>query len=287
MTKIACIGEAMIELSMAGNDARIGVAGDTLNTAIYLQRTAPQIEVDYITCLGDDPFSARIMDFIADADIGTSGIASLPNASPGLYAITTTPDGERSFTYWRNTSAARRLFEDGDFSLLHAYDAVYLSGISMAILPNSVRMNLLAWLDTSDVTLIYDSNYRPLLWEDGPTAQAITTAMWQRANVLLPSIDDEMLLFDETAEQVTARFLNATGTGALKRGPQGPVSLGATVTQPYAPAAKVVDTTAAGDSFNGGYLAAHFSGQTQAEALLAGHNLAAKVVQHRGAIIRP
>jgi len=46
-----------------------------------------------------------------------------------------------------------------------------------------------------------------------------------------------------------------------------------------------VDTTAAGDSFNGGYLAALFSGQSQAQALRSGHDLAAQVVQHRGAII--
>ena len=64
MTSIACIGEAMIELSMAGDDAQLGVAGDTLNTAIYLHRAAPGITVDYVTCLGDDPFSARIHDFI-------------------------------------------------------------------------------------------------------------------------------------------------------------------------------------------------------------------------------
>ncbi|MGC1494234.1 MAG: sugar kinase [Sulfitobacter sp.] len=285
MTKIACIGEAMIELSMAGDDAQVGVAGDTLNTAIYLRRTAPALLVDYMTCLGDDPFSARIQSFIADQGIGTSAILQIPHKSPGLYAITTTADGERSFTYWRNTSAARQLFSDGDFDRLATYDAVYLSGISLAILPHEVRIALLEWLEKSSITVIYDSNYRPRLWDSVEHARQITTAMWQRADVALPSIDDEMALFDETDAQVTDRFSQHKSTGALKRGADGPLSLGETVEQNYPAATHVVDTTAAGDSFNGSYLGAYLTGQDQAAALMSGHMLAAKVVQHRGAII--
>ncbi len=102
---------------------------------------------------------------------------------------------------------------------------------------------------------------------------------------MLPSIDDEMALYEQSASEVETRFLTLSGTGALKRGPEGPLSLGEAVSQEYEPAAKVVDTTAAGDSFNGGYIAALLSGETQASALLAGHALAARVVQHRGAIM--
>ena len=46
-----------------------------------------------------------------------------------------------------------------------------------------------------------------------------------------------------------------------------------------------VDTTAAGDSFNAGYLSARFKGATKTDACLAGHALAGQVIQHRGAII--
>lgn len=283
--RIACVGEAMIELSLAGETPKLGVAGDTLNTAIYLHRSAPDVQVDFVTCLGDDPFSQRISDFISSQGVGIAAIRRINGASPGLYAITTTDEGERSFTYWRNASAARQLFSDHDFSALAVYDAVYLSGISMAILPPAVRTALIEWLGSSPVKFIYDSNYRPRLWEGQAHAQQITTAMWQRANVALPSIDDEMALFDETAEQVERRFAAHLGQGALKRGEEGPMSLGSQVAQTYAPAGSVVDTTAAGDSFNGGYLGALMTGKSQSEALMAGHRLAAKVVQHRGAIM--
>lgn len=281
--RIACIGEAMIELAMADTTANVGVAGDTLNTAIYLRRAAPTAVVDYVTCLGDDPFSARIASFIADQGVGTGTIRTIAGASPGLYAITTSPQGERSFTYWRAQAAARQLFADHDFSVLEGYDAVYLTGISLAILPMDVRMALIDWLARSDARVIFDSNYRPRLWEDVATAREVTRAIWACTDIALPSIDDEMDLFGETAAQVTARF--AAHSGALKRGANGPLSLGTPVTQAYPAAAKVVDTTAAGDSFNAGYLAAILTGAPQAEALAQGHALAASVVGHRGAII--
>ena len=51
------------------------------------------------------------------------------------------------------------------------------------------------------------------------------------------------------------------------------------------PAAGVVDTTAAGDSFAAAYLAARLRGAAPAEAARAGHALAGAVVRHPGAII--
>jgi len=49
----------------------------------------------------------------------------------------------------------------------------------------------------------------------------------------------------------------------------------------------VVDTTAAGDSFAGAYLAARLTGARAADAASAGARLAARVIQHPGAIIAP
>ncbi len=287
--KFACIGEAMIELSTGGAHPLVGVAGDTLNTAVYLKRNAPDFEVDYITRLGSDPFSAQIRDFIDAQGVGTAGIETSEDRIPGLYAITTSGDGERSFTYWRGQAAAREMFQRGggtDFSVLERYDGLYLSGISLAILPYAVRMALLEYLRGSKQIVAFDSNYRPRLWESETAAREVMAAYWARADIALPSLDDEMALFGETEAQVVARFGGYNGIGALKRGDAGPLSLGEAVGVRQYPAAKqVVDTTAAGDSFNGAYLAAKLAGRAQVEALAAGHACAAHVVQHRGAIV--
>ena len=285
MKRIACIGEAMIELSMDGDQAHLAVAGDTLNTAIYLKRSWPDVAVDYVTCLGQDMLSKRIVEFIAANDLGHANIQRIAHKSPGLYAINTAPDGERSFTYWRGDSAARQMFSDADFRVLEQFDGLYLSGITLAILPQNIRLALLEWLYAAPVQVIFDSNYRAHLWEDRATAQEIIAAFWQRADIALPSIDDEMDLFGETETQIAQRFFTQAKSGALKRGARGPLSLGEPVDAQYEPVTEVLDTTAAGDSFNGGYLGALLSGKGQAAALQAGHAMAARVVQFRGAII--
>ena len=289
--KVAAIGEAMIELSMDGDHAAVGVAGDTLNTAIYLKRNAPAIQVDYVTRLGQEPFSRKIRDFIAAQRVDVDAIEYDVNGTPGLYAITTDAGGERSFTYWRDQSAARKMFQTTqgpNFGALKDYDVLYLSGISLAILPQETRDALLEWLAgyrSRGGRVVYDSNHRPKLWPDAETAQKVNAEMWAIADIALPSIDDEAVLSGESPDEIAARFLRLGKTGALKRGPSGPLCLATGAVDDYRQAACVVDTTAAGDSFNGGYLGALFQGANQAEALRVGHDLAARVVGYKGAIV--
>ena len=289
--KIAAIGEAMIELSMMDDTADVRVAGDTLNTAIYLKRCAPDLQVDYVTRVGTDAFSDRIIATMQAEDIGTHTVERDPQGTPGLYAITTDAQGERSFSYWRDTSAARMVFvtPDGpDFSALDSYDVVYTSAITLAIMPASTRAALIRWLQAYrrlGGRVAFDSNYRPRLWGDVEAARAAMSAMWALCDIALPSIDDEMALTGETASAVAARFLGLKRTGALKRGADGPLCLQSGTTASYPKAERVVDTTAAGDSFNGAYLASVLTGGPQADALRAGHDLACQVIGHRGAIL--
>ncbi len=140
--KVFVFGEAMIELSeIVATAARIGVAGDTYNTAVYLSRSG--VEACYVSSLGDDPFSARIIDAMHSENIDTRSVLTIKGGAPGLYAINLDDKGERSFTYWRSSSPAKQFFDapavDEITSKLSRADALYLSGITLSIFDKAAR----------------------------------------------------------------------------------------------------------------------------------------------------
>ncbi len=286
--RVACVGEAMVELNIDAGDRQIGFAGDTFNTAVYLSRAlAGAGEVEFVTVLGKDAISARMEAFFRAQGVGTSCIRHHPDRLPGLYAIALDEAGERSFTYWRDQSAARTLFEDG-FGVMEGMDLIYLSGITLAILPPERRKALLAHLAVHPALVAFDSNYRPRLWESAAVARDTIAAAWAITNIALPSLDDEQALFgDADAEAALARLRGyGLSEGALKRGAAGPLALNPEIAaQSFPKADRVVDTTAAGDSFNGGFLAALLCGQSTEQAMAEGHALAMRVIGQPGAII--
>lgn len=294
--RIASLGECMIELSDLGAaDGRVamGVAGDTLNSAIYLARccAGASIEVDYLTALGEDQLSQRIIEAVDAEGVGTSSIARLAGKLPGIYAIELDDEGERSFRYWRSQSAARLMLDDGSIALstLQSYDVLCLSAITLAILSGEARSKLLdtcAKMKADGKVVVFDSNYRPALWRDVQEARDVISAMWKVTTVGLPSRDDEASLWpDETPDQLFARL--DLPEIAMKDGAGGPW-LWADESLPknaYPAAFQVVDTTSAGDAFNAGYLAGRLRGHRPQDAAQAGHALACAVIGQKGAII--
>ena len=299
MVRVACIGECMIELAHIGEtDLKLGYGGDTLNTAIYLRRLTRDrdIHVDYVTALGDDAYSDAMIAFWKEEGLGTDLIARLSGRLPGLYIIRTNEQGERSFIYWRDQSAARSLLKDGrDRTLigrLAGYDLIYLSGITLSILDQPQRQSLFELVDTiraSGGRIAFDSNYRPAGWTSPKEAGDCFDTMLSKTDIALPTLDDEQALREGIDTDSLARRLHGFGieTVVIKLGARGCLlSHGADAKLVKAPPAmSVVDSTAAGDSFNAAFLAGLLSGKTSEKSALDGHRLAGKVICHRGAVI--
>ena len=292
---LLAIGEVMAEIRTDGKAGfALGFAGDSYNTAVYAAREIPAPgAVAYLTRVGSEPLSTAFVKQAADEGIDVSHVAVDPDRHIGIYAVSTDAHGERNFHYWRSQSAARRLFAVEETAMfMPDADIIYLSGITLAILTHAARRRLVEALilrRSAGSKIAFDSNYRPKLWEDAATARRTVQAMWDITDIALPSIDDEMALFgDPTEAAVIDRFAGKHWDGiAIKRGMRGPVSpdLDAGAHPDFPPAVNVTDTTAAGDSFNGGYLAAFLAGKNEAERLAVGHALAARVVGVPGAII--
>ncbi|WP_299597240.1 sugar kinase [uncultured Microbulbifer sp.] len=303
--RIAIIGECMLEMNLGSDcrspdsdarlDAGLSFGGDTLNTALYMSRLGSSVE--YVTALGDDHLSDWMIRQWQAEGIGCDLVKREANATPGLYLIETDSSGERTFHYWRDRAPARRLLENPAasrqlFDQLKAFDAVYLSGISLAILSPYGReclFDFLAEFRQNGGQVIYDGNYRPRLWGSETLTRKAYEQMYRLTDVALPTLEDEQALFaDPDGDAALARIQNlGVGEVVLKMGAEGCI-VASTNREPQRVAAQrvtPVDTTAAGDSFNAGYLACRLAGGSAEEAALAGHRLASTVIQHRGAII--
>lgn len=295
---IAAIGECMVELSPGGPADgaflfRQGFAGDTLNTAWYLRALMPRrCRVSYVSAVGDDQISQRMLDFIRDSGIDVSAVARITGRTVGLYMISLA-GGERSFTYWRSQSAARTLADD-PARLEAALDGcriAYFSGITLAILDETARETLLDVLSRFRARgglVAFDPNLRPALWPDVAAMQRWTSRCYAACDIAFPTFDDAAIFGDASPEACALRIAALGAFEVLVKGGAGPCLLHANGRPSRIPPPAIVvplDTTAAGDSFNAGWLAARLTGASAAGAVLKGHALAGRVIRHRGALM--
>jgi 2-dehydro-3-deoxygluconokinase len=289
------IGECMVELSQAGEGLlRKGFAGDTLNTAWYARACMPSSwTVDYFTALGDDAMSDEMAAFFESHGIGTGHIRRIKGKAPGLYMINLR-NGERSFSYWRDSSAARQLAADPDRlrEAVEASDVIYFSGITLAILPREDTDTLLAETrraKASGKLVVFDPNIRPRLWSSYDVMHTVISEGARASTLVMPSFDDEASHFGDDSIEATIHRYRALGANniVVKNGADG-ATLDFEGKRAMVPAEKVetvVDTTSAGDSFNGSFLAKYLETKDAETSAHFAAKVAARVVSEHGALV--
>jgi 2-dehydro-3-deoxygluconokinase len=291
--KIIAIGEAMLEMApVEGGLFRLDFAGDTFNTVWHAaQLLGPDATAGFVTRVGTDKLSDRFLAEMAADGLDVSAVARDTDREMGLYLIEL--DGaERSFHYWRQSSAARRLADDRS-SLSKAVaeaDIIHVSGITLAILAPAARDVLYAVLDAaraSGALVAFDPNIRPRLWSSREETRHTVRQMLDRTDIALPSFDDEAALWGDTSPLDTVERLCSLGVRevVVKNGPL-PVwfrSSELTEFRNTPPVAELRDTTGAGDAFNAGYLSSRLLGSAPAEAISLAQALAAVVIGTPGA----
>ena len=295
MTKVFLLGECMVELRKADNNTLMqSFAGDTYNTAVYLKRSFTNIQTSYITAIGNDSISNDMLATFESEKLDIRFVFREQSRVPGLYLIDTDKHGERSFTYWRDTSAAKKVvqhIDDDILSYIAGGDVLFFSGVSLAVIESEDREKFwqqMNYLSSVGVKIIFDPNYRPRMWQSPQQAKSEFEKAFAVANMLLPGIEDfEQLYGIDSASKLT-QFLTSFDIEEIiiKNGSASVTSIvkGEMQEHTITPVTNVVDTTSAGDAFNGAYLGARISGQAISQAIEFASAAAGFVIQHKGAI---
>jgi 2-dehydro-3-deoxygluconokinase len=293
---VVSIGEVMIELARGG-DGRFGIGcgGDTFNTAVYLARAG--VPVAYATALGDDPYSEGILALAAAENVGRDLVLRAPGHMPGVYLVDNDASGTRRLYHWCEAAPARDLFELNEWSRIAegilAARLVYFTGITLSLYSNIGLGRFLAVLEMArkaGVKVAFDGNFRPRGWRgDVGRARTVFIEALKRVDVALPTFDDEAILWGDPSPESTVERMQAFGIAevVVKNGPNSALVAAGSMREhvPVPEVVEPIDTMAAGDGFNAGYLAARLAGAKPIAAVTAAHQLAGQVIRHRGAIM--
>jgi len=170
-------------------------------------------------------------------------------------------------------------------------DLFFFSGISIAILEPQDRPTfwaMLAQLKEAGVKVAFDPNYRPRLWNKVYETTAEFAKAYAGCDIMMPGVDNFKQLYAiQTLEDILA-FCEPFDISelVLKNGPWSVYcQLDAQLTHAsIKPVTNVVDTTSAGDSFNGVYLGARLAGHDITSSVNLASASAGIVIQYLGAI---
>src|SRR5690349_10738035 len=294
--RVVAVGEALIEF-VRGGDGRFGIgcAGDSFNVAVYLARAG--IDAAFATALGDDPYSDAILALAAAEGVASDLVLRTRGRLPGLTVVDADTAGARRRYDWRDEAPARDLFETPEWGRvaegLTTAKLVYFSGITLSLYSNNGLGRFLAIIEMArqqGVKIAFDGNFRPRGWRgDLSRTRTVFMEALKRVDIALPAYDDEAVLWGDPSPEATVERLQAFGIAEIvvKNGPNSALVVSGGQRE-FIPVPEVVvpfDATAAGDSFNAGFIAARLTGKGPADAAAAAHRLAAQVIRHRGALM--
>ncbi len=294
MRSIGILGEAMGELFTHGdNNVELGIGGDTFNAAVYMAQMSQTVIPTFFSAIGDDPFSQLLIVLCRQYGIKVDSIEKDDIRNIGLYSIINDDTGERKFHYWRSESAAKSYLNalpKSDYANEWlSCDAVFFSGITLAIMSADARSDLLELVSRWQNGRVYfDDNYRPQLW-DKEDIQACYDTACNAADVLLLSVEDQLQIQQvDSKSQLIEIFACYRDKTIILRDGGNPITYirNGLVTHIEITAVQSVDTTAAGDSFSGTFISLYESGVDLETAIRIAANVSAQVVQQPGAIVK-
>jgi len=264
-----------------------GWGGDTSNLVVAAARLNKAC--GYICRVGDDEFGKSFLEMWRRENVDTSRVIVEEGSYTAVYFISLLKGGKHDFTYYRKGSAASHLSpEDLDPDYIKEAKIFHSSGISQVISESSREAVFKAAEIAKDAgrTFSYDPNIRLKLWSSD-TARAIVSYTLEMADIVMPSIEDAKIITGIASPENAAKSILRKGPKvvALKLGTQGCLVMtkDKKIKVPRFDV-KVVDTTGAGDAFDGAFLTGILEGQNLEKAAELANAVAALKSSGRGAV---
>lgn len=236
--------------------------GDTSNFALAVAKLGHSSA--YLTRVGEEEFGRSFLSLWEKNCVDTTLVQTDPEHSTGLYFISY--EGvKHNFLYYRRNSAACFIDPDAlDWELIENARVIHLSSISQAVHPNALDFSfkLLDFAKQNGITVSYDINFRPPLWNIHLARSIISYTIDRFADILFMTDDELSLLGWETDIQP---FLDSCSRKpeivALKRGEKGcSIHRGDQTVEIPPFSVEVVDTVGAGDAFDAGLVTGYIEG---------------------------
>ncbi len=294
MIDVASFGEPMVEFC-ATDVGRIrdvylfrrGWGGDTSNFIVAVARLG--VKAGYICRIGDDEFGKSFLELWQNEGIDTSQVIIEKGGFTAVYFISLLPGGGHDFTYYRKDSAASHYSpSDLNPNYLSKLKVFHSSGISMAISENCRKTVFKAAeiVKANGGIFSFDVNFRPKLWSPQIAKPHIEKAMAE-ADLIFMSKEDASLLYGEETDKVIEKIYSFAKPKIIvvKMGGEGCLILddGEKINVPGFKV-NVVDTTGAGDAFDGAFIVGLLEGKDLEEIGIFANAVGALTTTGLGAV---
>jgi len=289
MTKVLCIGDVMLDVVVQIAN-KINYGGDTPskisthgggaagNVAAWASVAGAPTQI--VARIGSDPAGIAVISEFDSMGVVHKNLV-VEGTHTGVVVVLVDPNGERTMFPETGANAGLTLSDLPDLS---GFEAVYLSGYSL--LDETSRPGVLQMIDAineKDLPIFFD----PATVGGMSQVPIDEVRSWlPLMNTLLMNEEEAIFLSGEIAlEAALNTLLLSAPTVIIKRGSQGATAKsrrGHIVAVP-AVSKTVIDTTGAGDSFAGGYLATWLTNRDLKACMQAGTEVAAQCVAIVGA----
>jgi len=291
---IISLGEVMVEFYSKDNVSleqaksfEKSLGGDTANLLYAASRFNKKC--GFVGRVGNDAFGKYLIDMLKREGIDVSNTLVEDGSSTGIYFISSLKEGERDFIYYRRDSAASHLSPTSvDSKYVSRCRIFHSSGISQAI-SSSCREAVFKAAEIakeSGALFSYDPNIRLKLWSS-KTAREVVNYTLEMADIVLSSLEDiKSIGYPDSPDDIAKKILKkGPKIVALKLGSSGSLVMsdkGRVRTPAFE--VRAVDTTGAGDAFNGVFLVGVLEGWSLDKTARYANAAAALKTLGRGAV---